>query len=172
MLGMNGKKAMIGIVNRNDKNYFPEEILAHILRKMKLAAQLKLKKRVGQAVITVPASFNDAQRRAIRDAGLIAGFENVRLLNEPSAAAIAFASQIKVPFFLIYKIYIIDLASAIYLFEITIFLYQSIGCFKEEPVGLLFGRRFFRRRRHLYFWKWCCDCEGDRWRFPSRWPQL
>ena len=109
---MNGKKAMIGIVNRNDKNYFPEEILAHILRKMKLAAQSELKKQVGQAVITVPASFNDAQRRAIRDAGLIAGFENVRLLNEPSAVAIAFASQIKVPFFLIYKIYI-DLASSI-----------------------------------------------------------
>ena len=93
---------MVVIENKNGtKTYFPEEILAHIIRKMKLSAQLKANNQVGKAaVITVPVSFNDAQRRAIRDAGLIAGFENVRLLNEPSAAAIAYVSQTKVPFLL------------------------------------------------------------------------
>ena len=105
---------MVVIENKNGtKTYFPEEILAHIIRKMKLSAQLKANNQVGQAVITVPVSFNDAQRRAIRDAGLIAGFENVRLLNEPSAAAIAYVSQAKVPFSLT-SLYIV---SAIYLFK-------------------------------------------------------
>ena len=89
---------MIGIFSCDgEKSYFPEEILAQFLRPLKLAAESKLNKKVDQAVVTVPASYNDAQRRATRDAVSIAGFEGVRLLNEPSAAAIAYSFKNKVP---------------------------------------------------------------------------
>jgi len=73
-----------------DKTFTPPEISAHILRKLKLDAEAALGVPVTQAVITVPAYFNDAQRQATKDAGRIAGLEVLRLVNEPTAAALAY----------------------------------------------------------------------------------
>jgi Fe-S protein assembly chaperone HscA len=68
----------------------PPEVSAHILRKLKLDAEAALEEPVTQAVITVPAYFNDAQRQATKDAGRIAGLDVLRLVNEPTAAALAY----------------------------------------------------------------------------------
>ena len=72
------------------KNYSPQQISAFILQKMKETAEAKLNEPVTQAVITVPAYFNDAQRQATKDAGKIAGLEVLRIINEPTAAALAY----------------------------------------------------------------------------------
>jgi len=72
------------------KHYTPEEISAQILRKIKQDAETYLADRVDKAVITVPAYFNDNQRQATKDAGTIAGLEVVRIINEPTAAALAY----------------------------------------------------------------------------------
>jgi len=73
-----------------DKVMTPPEVSAHILRRLKLDAEAELGEPVTQAVITVPAYFNDAQRQATKDAGRIAGLEVMRLVNEPTAAALAY----------------------------------------------------------------------------------
>ena len=73
-----------------DKVLTPPEVSAHILRKLKLDAEQELGVPVTQAVITVPAYFNDAQRQATKDAGRIAGLDVLRLVNEPTAAALAY----------------------------------------------------------------------------------
>ena len=72
------------------KSYAPPEISAMILQKMKQDAESKLGESIDQAVITVPAYFNDSQRNATRDAGKIAGLEVLRIINEPTAAALAY----------------------------------------------------------------------------------
>src|SRR5205807_402106 len=72
------------------REYSPPEISAMILQKMKTDAEAKLGERVTQAVITVPAYFNDSQRQATKDAGTIAGLEVLRIINEPTAAALAY----------------------------------------------------------------------------------
>jgi len=72
------------------KTYSPSQISSFILRKMKETAEAYLGQTVTQAVITVPAYFNDSQRQATRDAGKIAGLEVLRIINEPTAAALAY----------------------------------------------------------------------------------
>jgi molecular chaperone DnaK len=73
-----------------DKDYSPPEVSAMILQKLKQAAEDYLGQKVTQAVITVPAYFNDAQRQATKDAGKVAGLEVLRIVNEPTAAALAY----------------------------------------------------------------------------------
>ena len=77
-------------VEVNGKQYSPQEVSAFILQKMKETAEAKIGDTVTQAVITVPAYFNDAQRQATKDAGKIAGLEVLRIINEPTAAALAY----------------------------------------------------------------------------------
>ena len=77
-------------VESHGKQYSPQQISAFILQKMKESAEAKLGEPVTQAVITVPAYFNDAQRQATKDAGKIAGLEVLRIINEPTAAALAY----------------------------------------------------------------------------------
>jgi molecular chaperone DnaK len=74
----------------NGKEYSPPEVSAMILQKLKADAEAKLGEKITQAVITVPAYFNDSQRQATKDAGKIAGLEVLRIINEPTAAALAY----------------------------------------------------------------------------------
>ncbi|MCI0411993.1 Fe-S protein assembly chaperone HscA [bacterium] len=74
----------------NNREYTPPEISAMILKELKFLAEKELKRSVVQAVVTVPAYFNDAQRQATKDAGKLAGLEILRILNEPTAAALAY----------------------------------------------------------------------------------
>ncbi|CAN1814316.1 Heat shock 70 kDa protein BIP2 [Linum perenne] len=85
------KRLMVEVKHGEIKNFSPEEISAMILGKMKEIAESWLGKPVAGAVVTVPAYFNDAQRQATKDAGVIAGLNVLRVVNEPTAAAIAYA---------------------------------------------------------------------------------
>ena len=78
------------VAGRDGKKYSPSEISGFILQKMKETAEAHLGEKVTQAIITVPAYFNDAQRQATKDAGKIAGLEVLRIINEPTAAALAY----------------------------------------------------------------------------------
>ncbi len=77
-------------VKMGDKDYSPEEISAMILTKLKADAEAKTGEKITEAIITVPAYFNDAQRQATKDAGTIAGLDVKRIINEPTAAALAY----------------------------------------------------------------------------------
>jgi molecular chaperone DnaK len=83
------------VAGRDGKKYSPSEISGFILQKMKETAEAHLGEKVTQAVITVPAYFNDAQRQATKDAGKIAGLEVLRIINEPTAAALAYGMDKK-----------------------------------------------------------------------------
>lgn len=80
----------VKIAGRANKEYSPEEISAMVLRKLKTDAEQKLGQTITEAVITVPAYFNDSQRQATKDAGEIAGLKVLRIVNEPTAAALAY----------------------------------------------------------------------------------
>lgn len=82
-------------VEAHGKDYSPSQVSAFILQKMKETAENFLGEKVSQAVITVPAYFNDAQRQATKDAGKIAGLEVLRIINEPTAAALAYGLEKK-----------------------------------------------------------------------------
>ncbi|WP_251198257.1 molecular chaperone DnaK [Anaerotardibacter muris] len=83
----NGGRAVVDI---DGKDFMPEEISAMVLQKIKSDAEKRVGEPITQAVITVPAYFNDAQRQATKDAGKIAGLEVLRIINEPTAAALAY----------------------------------------------------------------------------------
>ncbi len=85
----------LAAVQINDKTYTPPEISAMVLRKMKETAEAHLGEPVTEAVITVPAYFNDSQRQATKDAGKIAGLDVKRIINEPTAAALAYGMDKK-----------------------------------------------------------------------------
>merc|ERR1712137_1397706 len=86
-----GSKPMIVVkVKGEEKAMPPEEVSSMVLTKMKETAENYLGKEINHAVVTVPAYFNDAQRQATKDAGTIAGMNVLRIINEPTAAAIAY----------------------------------------------------------------------------------
>ena len=87
------KGGKVKVITKQDKEYSPEEISAAILRKLKNDAEAKLGQSISEAVITVPAYFNDAQRQATKDAGEIAGLKVLRIINEPTAAALAYGFE-------------------------------------------------------------------------------
>jgi len=78
------------IIEANERKYIPQEISAIVLQNLKRTAEDYLGQDVKQAVITVPAYFNDSQRQATKEAGEIAGLEVLRIINEPTAAALAY----------------------------------------------------------------------------------
>ena len=87
---MSNQKKNDAWIEAKGKKYSPSQISAFILQKMKETAEKYLSQPVSKAVITVPAYFNDAQRQATKDAGKIAGLEVLRIINEPTAASLAY----------------------------------------------------------------------------------
>lgn len=90
VINKNGKPHISVQVSGEEKSFTPEEVSAMVLGKMREIAEGFLGKKINNAVITVPAYFNDAQRQATKDAGTIAGLNVMRIINEPTAAAIAY----------------------------------------------------------------------------------
>lgn len=87
----NDNKPVVVVKHKGEvKKFYPEEISSMVLTKMKETAETYLGETVKNAVITVPAYFNDSQRQATKDAGAIAGLNVLRIINEPTAAAIAY----------------------------------------------------------------------------------
>ena len=83
-------------VSAGGKTFSPSQAGAFVLQKMKETAERYLNRKVGQAIVTVPAYFNDAQRQATKDAGRIAGLDVLRIINEPTAAALSYGARLLV----------------------------------------------------------------------------
>ena len=111
-------------VQVGDKQVTPPEVSAHVLRKLKEAAESYLGHKVNKAVITVPAYFNDAQRQATKDAGQIAGLEVARIINEPTAAALAYGMDKKKD----QKIVVFDLGGGT--FDVSVLDVSADGVFE------------------------------------------
>jgi len=97
VINKNSGKPKIQVQYKGEnKSFLPEEISAMVLLNLKETAEAYFGQIVTDAVVTVPAYFNDAQRRATKDAGTIAGLNVLRIINEPTAATIAYVYRIKV----------------------------------------------------------------------------
>jgi molecular chaperone DnaK len=148
-------------VRIGDRDVSPQEVSAHVLRKMKQIAEDYLGEEVSEAIVTVPAYFDDVQRRATRDAGAIAGLEVRAILNEPTAAALAYGVQKQTE----QKLAVFDLGGGT--FDVSILAIES-GVFEVLATsgdtnlgGDDFDRRVIDRLVDEFMQKTSIDLRGD-----------